>query len=92
MAGKRDETSDNSSLKDPELYETLRDQGYSKEKSARISNARANPDMHPSRTGGKSPPYEEWTKDELYERAQEIGIEGRSDMSKDELIDALRNH
>ena len=42
--------------------------------------------------GGKSPPYEEWTKEELYERAQEIGIEGRSGMDKAALIDALRNH
>ena len=40
--------------------------------------------------GGKAPPYEEWTKDELYERAQELEIDGRSDMTKDELIDALR--
>lgn len=34
--------------------------------------------------------------DELYEelrdRAAELGIEGRSDMNKDELIDSLRNH
>ncbi len=48
--------------------------------------------MKPSRKGGKAPPYEEWTKDELYERAQELEIEGRSDMDKDALIAALRNH
>ena len=29
---------------------------------------------------------------ELRERAKELDIEGRSSMSKDELIDALRNH
>ena len=28
--------------------------------------------------------------DELYDRAQHIGIEGRSDMTKGELIEALR--
>ncbi|WAP69527.1 DUF7218 family protein [Jiella pelagia] len=79
-------------LKDPDLYEELRDQGNSKEKAARISNAKANPDMQPSQAGGKSPPYEEWTKEDLYNRAKEIPIEGRSDMSKDELIKALRDH
>jgi transcription termination factor Rho len=29
------------------------------------------------------------TKDELYERAQELEVEGRSNMSKDELIEAI---
>ena len=80
-----------SQIKDDELYEDLRDKGYSKEKAARISNAKANPDMHPSKKGGKSPAYEEWTKEDLYGRAQELDIEGRSDMTKDELIKALRS-
>ena len=31
----------------------------------------------------------ELSRDELYERAQEAGVPGRSSMSKDELIDAL---
>ncbi|MCE7026717.1 DUF7218 family protein [Jiella avicenniae] len=89
---KQPNTGSTPQLKDPELYEELRDQGNSKEKAARISNAKANPDMHPSKAGGKSPPYEEWTKDELYDRAKEIGIDGRSDMSKDALVKALRAH
>jgi hypothetical protein len=79
-------------IKDDRLYEELRKDGASKEKAARIANAKANPDMHPSKEGGKSPPYEDWSKEDLYGRAQEIGIDGRSDMSKDELIEALRNH
>lgn len=83
---------DRPSIKDEETYEALRDEGASKEKAARIANAKANPNQHPSRKGGKTPPYEEWTKDELYGRAQELDIDGRSKMSKDELIDALRNH
>ncbi|NDU99728.1 DUF7218 family protein [Pseudoroseicyclus tamaricis] len=80
-----------SQIKDDDTYEELRKQGESKEKAARIANARAAGD-HPSKKGGKAPSYEEWTKDDLYERAQEIGIEGRSDMDKDELIEALRKH
>jgi hypothetical protein len=79
------------SIKDDDTYESLRDQGYSKQKSAAIANAQANDDMHPSEKGGHSKAYEEWTKDELYERAQELDVEGRSSMTKDELIDALRN-
>lgn len=79
-----------SSIKDDDAYESLRDEGYSKSKAAAIANAQANDNMNPGEKGGKQPPYEEWTKDELYERAQELDIEGRSDMDKDELIAALR--
>lgn len=80
---------DRPSIKDDEQYESLRDEGMSKEKAARIANTDR---TKAGKRGGSSPPYEEWSKDDLYDRAQEIGIEGRSDMSKDELIDALRNH
>ncbi|WP_172299930.1 Rho termination factor N-terminal domain-containing protein [Pseudoruegeria sp. HB172150] len=79
-------------LKHEDLYEELRDKGMSKEKAARISNAKANDEMHPSRKGGKQPPYEDWTRDDLYDRAKEIGIKGRSGMTKKELITALRAH
>ena len=82
----------NPSLKNEKLYEDLREDGMSKEKAARISNAQANDEMNPSEKGGKAPPYEDWTKDDLYTRAQEIGIDGRPYMTKDELIEALRNH
>lgn len=80
------------SVKDDKMYEDLRDKGYSEEKAARIANAKANDSQNPSKKGGQSPAYEDWTKDELEDRAAEIGIEGRSKMNKDELIDALRNH
>ena len=77
------------SIKDDEQYEALREDGMSKEKAARIANSdRATT----AEKGGSSPAYEEWTKDDLYDRAKEVGIDGRSDMTKDELIDALRNH
>ncbi|WP_323763430.1 Rho termination factor N-terminal domain-containing protein [Marinovum sp.] len=80
----------NPSIKDEETYQSLRDDGASKEKAARIANAQANDEQQPSKKGGKQPPYEDWTKEELYDRAQELDIEGRSDMDKDELIAALR--
>lgn len=78
------------SIKDDDTYAALREQGASKEKAARIANAQANPDMHPSEKGGKTPSYDEWTKADLYGRARELGVEGRSKMSKDQLIRALR--
>ena len=80
------------SIKDDETYEALREDGASKEKAARIANAQASDDQSPGKKGGEAAPYEDWTKDELYERAQEIGIDGRSDMTKAELIEALRDH
>jgi hypothetical protein len=78
-----------SSIKDDEKYEALREQGMSKEKAARIANS---PEKETSKKGGESSKYEEWSKEELYEKAQEVGIEGRSKMSKQELIHSLRNH
>lgn len=80
-----------SSIKNDDTYDALRDKGYGKSKAAAIANAQANDNQAPSKRGGKAPPYEEWTKDALYDRAQELDIEGRSDMAKDELIDALRS-
>ncbi|MGC0142621.1 MULTISPECIES: DUF7218 family protein [unclassified Pseudactinotalea] len=80
------------SVKDPELYERLREEGESKQKSARIANAAANTSRSDvGESGGSSPAYEEWTVDELNDRAAELDIDGRSKMSKDELIEALRN-
>lgn len=81
-----------SQIKDDRTYEALRKEGASKEKAARIANAKANPDQHPSSKGGKAAKYEDWTVKDLQKRAGEIGIEGRSKMRKDALIDALRNH
>jgi hypothetical protein len=81
------------SIKDDELYEKLRDQGESKEKSARIANASANSSRHSiGRKGGKAPSYEDWSKTDLQRRARELGIEGRSSMTKADLVHALRDH
>jgi hypothetical protein len=81
------------SVKNDRQYEAIREQGASKEKAARIANASASEGKSEvGRRGGKSGSYEDWSKEDLYEKAQEVGIEGRSDMDKDELISALRNH
>jgi hypothetical protein len=81
------------SIKDKELYEELRDEGNSKEKAARIANAAAAEGRSTvGRRGGESGDYEDWSVDDLRDRAADLGIEGRSDMTKKELIGALRNH
>jgi hypothetical protein len=77
------------SVKDPDQYEALRKKGESKEKAARIANTSR---KSAAKKGGKSGSYSDWSKDKLRKRAAEIGIEGRSKMSKDELVKALRNH
>jgi hypothetical protein len=77
------------SVKNDQQYERLRQKGESKQKAARIANTGRS---RAGKRGGKSGSYEEWSKKDLQERAKEIGIEGRSKMSKGELIDALRNH
>ncbi|MGO1775869.1 MAG: DUF7218 family protein [Agrococcus casei] len=80
-------------LKDPEMYESLRDDGASKEKAARISNAAAREGRDEvGRRGGEAEDYDERTVEELQDRAKELGITGYSDMKKDELIRELRDH
>lgn len=74
-------------IKDEDKYEALRDEGASKEKAARIANSK-----NSGKKGGHASKYEDRTKEELYKKAKEVGIEGRSKMDKKELIKALRNH
>lgn len=82
-----------SSIKDEKTYQKLRKKGESKEKSARIANAGAAQGKSTvSAKGGKSGSYDDWTVKDLRKRAAEIGIDGRSSMSKSELEKALRNH
>lgn len=90
MPGKK---SPGPSVKDDKTYEALRDEGASKEKAARIANASDNSSRSKvGRKGGRSGSYDDWSKKDLEQRAREIGIEGRSSMTKDELIEALRDH
>ena len=76
-------------IKDDAQYQTLREKGMSKEKAARIANSdrqtteNAEVKQANTKTG---------RKEELYDKAKEVGIEGRSKMNKKELIHALRIH
>ena len=82
----------NPSLKDPELYEKLRDDGASKSKAARISNAAAKQGRSTiGEKGGESGSYDDWTVAQLRERAKEIGLTGYSGKRKSELIAMLRD-
>lgn len=81
------------SVKDPEMYEALRADGNSKEKSARIANAAAQTSRSAvGHKGGESGSYDDWTVEELRHRAAELDIKGRSSMTKDELVEALRTN
>ena len=82
-----------SSIKDEKQYQALRRQGESKQKAARIANASAGSSRKSTGSkGGSSPSYDDWSKEDLMKRAREIGIDGRSRMSKSDLVSALRNH
>ncbi len=76
------------SIKDDEQYEALRREGMSKERAARIANTDRSVTAE---RGGSSPPYEEWTVEELRKRARQLDVDGRSTMNKEELISALRD-
>ena len=81
------------SVKDPDQYEALRREGASKEKAARISNASAGSSRSAvGRRGGSVEDLDDRSKEELVKRARELDIEGRSTMTKRELVDAIRNH
>jgi hypothetical protein len=81
------------SIKDSDQYEALRREGASKEMAARISNeSAASSRSTVGRRGGRAENLDDRTKDELLDRARELGIEGRSSMNKRELVSAIRRH
>ncbi len=76
---------DRPTIENDAQYEALRDKGYNKETAARIANSDSSgqPTNRPNS-------YDDWSKEQLLERAKELDLEGRSDMDKPELIAALR--
>jgi hypothetical protein len=82
----------NSSIKNEKMYEDLRKEGNSKQKSARISNAAAaRGKSSVGRKGGKSGSYDDWTVADLKKRAKELGLTGYSSLTKGKLISKIRN-
>jgi hypothetical protein len=80
-------------IKNEQTYQKLRDKGESKGKAARIANAAAGSSTSKvGRKAGKSSSYDDWSKQDLVRRAKEIGIKGRSTMSKAQLVKTLRDH
>jgi plasmid stabilization system protein ParE len=91
------------SNKDERKYEHIREsseeRGVSESRAKEIAARTVNKDRREegrtpnTRTQGTGKPgrsYEDRTRDELYNMARDRNIEGRSRMSKDELIQALR--
>ena len=81
------------SVKDDEVYESIRDEGGSKEKAARIANASASSSREKvGRQGGRSGSYDDWTVQDLRKRAKELGLSGYSGKKKSDLVAMLRDH
>lgn len=91
------------SNKDERKYEHIKEsqqeQGKSEERAKEIAARTVNkqrreegrtPSKTTQGTGNPRTSLEDRTKDELYNRAQDLDIEGRSSMSKDELVQAIR--
>jgi DNA end-binding protein Ku len=82
-----------------DLLEALRASVEATKKGQRPKDAMAASDSNGKSGRGKAkrssrasaqPDFEEWSKDDLYEKAGELDIGGRSKMSKDDLVKALR--
>lgn len=94
------------SEKDERMYEEIKkdrmDDGKSEDRAKEIAARTVNKKRREegrtksgrkttSGTGNPNRSLEDRSRQELYNRAQELDIEGRSDMDKDELVEAIRN-
>lgn len=93
------------SEKDERMYEEIKkdrmDDGKSEDRAKEIAARTVNKKRREegrtksgrkttSGTGNPNRSLEDRSRQELYNRAQELDIEGRSDMDKDELVEAIR--
>ncbi len=66
-------------------FQALLDRGLSAEKAARLLAAQET-------RIGEPEAYEDWTDEELIAHAEQMGVAGHVDMTRAELIAALRDH
>lgn len=81
------------------IKESSQDRGKSESRAKEIAARTVNkqrreegrtPNKRTQGTGNPNTPLEDRTRDELYNRAQELDIKGRSKMNKGELVNAIR--
>ncbi|MEX2471606.1 MAG: Rho termination factor N-terminal domain-containing protein [Gemmatimonadota bacterium] len=91
--------SDKDERKYEHIKESAKDRGASTDRAEEIAARTVNKDRRqegrtPNKTtqgtGKPGKPLEDRTKDELYNMAADLDVEGRSKMNKDELISAIR--
>lgn len=91
------------SRKDERQYEHIKEssqeRGVSEDRAEEIAARTVNkhrreegrtPNRTTQGTGNPNRSLDDRSKNELYNRAKELGIEGRSKMNKDELVQAIR--
>ncbi|MEZ5394306.1 MAG: Rho termination factor N-terminal domain-containing protein [Bryobacterales bacterium] len=89
--------------KDERQYQHVKqselDRGRSEDRAEEIASRTVNkqrreegrtPNETTQGTGNPNQRLEQRTKDELYNRAKQLGVDGRSKMSKNELVQAIR--
>ena len=81
------------------IKESAQDRGKPEDRAKEIAARTVNkqrreegrtPNKTTQGTGNPNTSLEDRTRDELYNRAKEMDVEGRSSMSKDELVQAVR--
>jgi hypothetical protein len=91
--------SDKDERKYEHIKESAKDRGASTDRAKEIAARTVNKDRRqegrtPNKTtqgtGKPGKPLDDRTKDELYNMAADLDVEGRSKMKKDELISAIR--